>query len=102
MVLDGVVGAPWEHFGHFSPFVAVGGVGQKENPLFMGHPFHFEDARVEVVVPTFSTLLAKPALNKFGNKRPPLRSVFFNEFTYQIVLLISPGLLLKEFQFVVF
>ena len=97
MILDGVVCSSWEHFGHFGPLVAVGGVCQKQDPLLVRHPFDLEDTRVEVIVPSFSALLAEASLDELGNKRPPLRSILFDQSSDQVILGLGPGLLSKEF-----
>ena len=97
MILDGVVSSSWEHFGHFGPFVAVGGVCQKQDPLLVRHPFDLEDTRVEVIVPPFSALLAETSLDELGDEGPPLRSVLFDQSSDQVILCLGPGLLSKEF-----
>ena len=56
MIFYRVVRPSGKHLGHLCPFVAVGGVRQKEGPLLMGHPLDLEDAGVEVVVPSLPTL----------------------------------------------
>lgn len=58
MVLDGVVGSAWDHFGHVGPLVPEGSVRQKQYPLLIAGPLHFEDVWVEMVVPALPTLLA--------------------------------------------
>lgn len=96
MVLDGVVGPSDQHLGHLSPFVAVGGVGQEEDPLLVVHPLLLTDAGVEVVMPALPALLAKPALDGLGDEGPPLGAVLLDQLADQIVLGLSPGLLLQE------
>ena len=97
MILDGVVSSSWEHFGHFGPLVAVGGVCQKQDPLLVRHPFDLEDTRVEVIVPSFSALLAEASLDELGNEGPPLRPILFDQSSDQVILGLGPGLLSKEF-----
>lgn len=77
MVLDRVVSPSGEHLGHLCPFVSVGSVGEKENPLLMWHPFDLEDVRVEVIMPSLPALLPQPALHEFRNEGPSLRPVLF-------------------------
>lgn len=96
MVLNGVVGSADEHLGHLGPLVAVGGVGQEEDPLLMVHPLLLADAGVQVVVPALPALLAQPALDRLGDEGPSLGAVLLDQFTNQIVLSLSPGLLLEE------
>ena len=93
MVFDGVVSASWQHLGHLRPLVAVGSVGQEQNPLFMRHPIHLKDTWVEVVVPPLPALLAQPSLHELGNEGPPLRSVLLHQSSHQVVLGLGPWLL---------
>ena len=97
MILDGVVSSSWEHFCHFGPFVAVGGVCQKQDPLLVRHPFDLEDTGVEVIVPSFSALLAEATLDELGDEGPPLRSILFDQSSDQVILGLGPGLLSEEF-----
>jgi hypothetical protein len=78
VVLDGVVSTTGQHLGHLSPFAAVGGVRQKQNPFLMEHPLYFEDVGVKVVMPSFAALLAESAFYKLGNEGPSLRPVLLN------------------------
>ena len=75
----------------------MGSVGQEEDPLFVGHPLHFEDARVEVVVPALPALLAEAALDELGDEGPPLGPILFDQPADQVVLGFGPGLLPEEF-----
>jgi hypothetical protein len=65
------------------------------------HPFHFKNARVEVVVPTLSALLTEPSFHKFSDKGPSLRAIFFNKFANKIIFLIGPWFLAKKLRLVV-
>lgn len=76
MILYGVVCTSGKHFGHFSPFVAMSAVRQKEDPFLMIGPIDFEDTRVEVVMPSLSALFAKTAGYMFSDHRPPLWAMF--------------------------
>lgn len=78
MIFDGVVSASGQHLGHFRPLVAVGSVRQKEDPFFMGHPLHFEDAGIEVVVPALSALLPQSSLHEFSDEGPALRPILLH------------------------
>lgn len=78
MVFDGVVGPSRKHFGHLGPLVAVGGVGQEEDPLFVGHPLDLQDAGVQVVVPALSALFSESALDELGDEGPPLGPILFD------------------------
>ena len=96
MIFDGVVRSSREHLGHLGPLVAVGSVGEEENPLLMRHPLHLEDGGVEVVVPPLSALLAQTALYEFSYETPSLRSVLLDQSPHEVILLLSPGLLSQK------
>ena len=101
MVFDGVIGSPGQHLGHFGPLVAVGGVGEEQDPLLVRHPFYLEDAGVEVVVPALAALLAQAPLHEFSDEGPALRAVLLDEPAHQVVLLLAPRLLPQELGFVI-
>lgn len=101
MVFNRVVGPTREHFGHLGPLVAVGCVGQEQNPLFVRHPFYFEYAGIEMIVPPFSALLPEPPLHELGDEGPPLWAILFNKFPDEVILLVSPRFFPEEFRFVV-
>ena len=96
MIFDGVVSASREHLSHLSPLVTLSSVCQKEDPLFVRHPLHLKDTRIEVVMPAFSTLFAESALDKLSNKGPTLRPILLNQFPDQVIFLFCPRLLLQE------
>lgn len=96
MIFDGVIGPTWQHLGHLGPLVPVGSVRQEKNPFFMWHPLHLQDAGVEVIMPSLAALLAESALHELGDEGPALRPILFNKLPDKIVLLLSPGLFLKE------
>jgi hypothetical protein len=79
----------------------MGSVGQKQNPFLVAHPLYLQNAGVEVVVPSLATLLSESALDEFGDEGPALRTVLFDQFADQIVLLVSPRLLSEKFGFVI-
>lgn len=62
MVFDGVVCAAFEDFGNLSPLIADNPVHQKQNPLLLFIPVDLLDARVQVVVPSLTALLADTAV----------------------------------------
>lgn len=96
MVFYGVVRPPRQHLGHLRPLVPVGRVRQEQDPLFVGHPLHLQDAGVEVVMPALPALLAEPALDELGDKGPALGAILFNKLSNQIILLFGPGFFLEE------
>jgi hypothetical protein len=78
----------------------MGSVGKKQNPLLMQHPLHLQNTGIEMVVPTLSALLSQSTLHKFSNKRPTLRAILFNKFSYQVILLLRPRFFSQEFRFI--
>lgn len=58
MVLDGVVCPAIEKLGNLCPSVAQGLMGEKQKPLLMVTPFLLFDRRVQMIMPSLSTLLA--------------------------------------------
>lgn len=58
VVLNGVISATLKYLGNLSPLVAVVAMHQVENPLFFLAPADLLDLRVQVVVPSLTTLLA--------------------------------------------
>ena len=96
MILDGVVCSPRQHSCHVSPLLPERSMGQEQDPLFGRCPFYLQNARVEMVMPSFSALFAQPSRNKLGNKRPPLSPVLLHKPSNEIVLFLSPRLFLEE------
>ena len=93
VVLDGVVGAPWEFFGNEGPPVAEAGV-QGEEPLLLGlAPPLLGDAWDQVVVPPLPALLAGSPFeavflgHALGDLRPVLGVVLLREFPEHQVFL---------------
>ena len=58
VILDGVVSPAAEVFGDLCPAVAQTLVGKEEKPFFLVLPVILFDIGVEVIVPSFSALLA--------------------------------------------
>lgn len=79
VVLDGVIGAARQKFGHVRPFASMDHMCEVEDPLLFEGPFGFEDDGVEVVVPSFPTLLAETSGHKLGDERPPLWAILVDE-----------------------
>jgi len=61
VVLDGVIGAPIEIFGDFSPPIAESLMRKVKQPLFVVRPLFLLDGRVQVIMPSLSALLADAA-----------------------------------------
>lgn len=78
MILDGVVGPSLDELSEYGPFVAVEFVEEKEDPLLLLRPGVFDYGGVEMVVPSFATLLALPVLHEGSYHGPLGRAVLFD------------------------
>lgn len=94
VVLDGVVGAAFEHVGIASPLIFHPSLKQKEDPLLLFGPIRFLVARIEVVVPPLAAMLALAARQVLGDLRPLLDSDALYEGDQLSVLIDSPHPLL--------
>ena len=77
-ILDGIVGASGKALGNFSPAVAQLLVCPYQCLIFFVGPIALFDGWVEVIVPPFSTLLAKATIELTRNVAPFLGSVFLD------------------------
>ena len=57
-ILDGIVGASGQTFGNLGPSISKLGVSLNEGFVFTVRPLALVDARIEMIVPSLSTLLA--------------------------------------------
>ena len=57
MILDGVVSSAVQILGDLGPAIPQQSVGQEQHPLLKLTPFLLLDLRVQVIVPTLTTLL---------------------------------------------
>ena len=84
-----------EQFGDVGPFVAVNLVSVKNYYFFLVIDWRFLDIRVQVVVPSLSTLLARPApylvvfLEHLGDEGPPLGAVLGDKAYDGIIFLYN-------------
>ena len=58
VVLDGVVGPPFQYLGDLSPLVSHLAVHHEQDPLFLLGPVDLLNFRIQVVVPSFTALLS--------------------------------------------
>jgi hypothetical protein len=58
VIFNGIIGPTLKIFCHFRPFVAHHPMTEKEYPFLGITPFILIDIRIQVIVPSFSTLLA--------------------------------------------
>ena len=74
IVLDGVVAAANEHCCDLSPTISDRLVKDKKDPVFLHSPVCFLEERVQLIMPTFSTLLSCAMLHLFGHLFPLMRA----------------------------
>jgi hypothetical protein len=96
VVLDGVVCASFEHLGDLCPLVVHDAVHQEQDPLLLFVPVDLLDARVEMVVPALTALLAHSTVEVLRDECPLLRPIGHNQLEDAPVLLRSPGSLHVE------
>ena len=66
-------------------------MSQQKCPLFLLAPLRFRlDKRVQIVMPTLTTLLPTTAAQLLGNVSPILRSTFLDKLQYDPVFLRCP------------
>jgi len=91
MVLYRVVGSSGKKFGYLCPMVAVFLVSLDKNLLLARRPWFLADFRLEVIVPSLSTLLPLPAGEEFRHSGPPARTVNLHVPDHNFVLSGAPG-----------
>lgn len=74
MVFNGVVGATVEDLCDVSPLVLVFSVHQEQDPLLFTSPVYFLDSGVQMIVPTFTTLLAHATGKGVSDTSPAART----------------------------
>lgn len=90
MVLDGVVGPPWQQLGNLGPLIAHVDVALQDGPILVGRPGLLANVRVEVVVPPLSALLADPAGQLVGDDGPLLGPVPLDQLDDLAIFLLGP------------
>ena len=93
MVLDCVVGATLEHLGNLGPFVIDDAVHEEEDPLLFLAPIDLLDARIQMIVPSLTALLADATIQVLGYECPLLRPVGDDELKEAPVFLCRPNAL---------
>jgi hypothetical protein len=72
VILNGVISAPFKYLGYFSPLIVETTVEEEKNLLFLQRPGTFLYLRIQVIVPSFSTMLADTRREVLGNNCPLL------------------------------
>ena len=90
VVFDGVIGTPVKIFRDVGPPVLQFAVLQEQDPLFLVAPTGFLDTRVQVVVPTFTTLLSLAAGQLRSDCCPAHWPMLEHHLEHFFVLLLGP------------
>lgn len=90
VVLDRIVGPSLKVFGDFSPFISLAVVVEEEDPFFFFRPLGFLDHRIQMIVPSLSTLFTYSSREILSNWGPFPWSSFLNKHYHKFVLKISP------------
>ena len=91
VVLDRVVGTPFENLCNVCPLVALALVGDVEDQLLLKAPGVLLDLGVEMVVPALSALLADPAREVLRDRGPLLCTFLLDQPQDEGVFLDAPG-----------
>jgi len=96
MVFDRVVSSSLENIGYVGPFVSSISVDDVEDPFFLPGPSSLSfDHRVQMIVPSFSALLADSSWKMVCNDCPPLRTIDVYQVEKKPILDICPWTLYK-------
>lgn len=98
MILNCIICSAIEDFRYFGPFVVLNSILKEQNPFFFFTPADFLNFRVQMIVPSFTTLLSCTILKVLSNLSPLLWSILFNELEDLPVFFIGPRTLDNEFR----
>lgn len=90
VVFYAIVSSAWQKFWNNCPFISVNIVSCQQGKIFLFFPLLFVDIRIQVIVPSFPTLLPDSVFEFAGDLRPIPRSVLFNQLEKQLVFFRSP------------
>lgn len=89
MILDCIVCSARHVLGDLCPLIAIHRVVFDDIVLLLLRPRLFGDARVEMIVPSFATLLANSTMQMLGNHRPLFGTILLHQFDNLLVLLVG-------------
>ena len=91
MVLDCIVSSTLQNIGDVCPLVRLVSVQQKQDPLFLSRPWRTSlNHWIQMVVPTFSTLLPDSTWQVICDLCPLLRPINIDQMKQQSIFNISP------------
>ena len=91
MILNRVISSTFKNFSDLGPLVIHNTMHEEENPLFLLIPVDFFNTRIEVIVPSFATLLSYSAVEMLRYKGPLLRSVGHHKLEDAPIFFSSPS-----------
>lgn len=77
-------------FRDLSPSISVYIMQQEQDPIFIFCPTSFIDIRIQVIVPSLTTLFSMPSWDVRSNSSPIFRAKLTNKLCNQIIFLLSP------------
>lgn len=91
MILDGVIGSSRQQLGDLCPLVTKSRVCIQQDILLGFSPGFLFDARIEMVVPAFTTLFSDSPWEMAGDRSPVFRSIFAHQLDNDFVFFLCPG-----------
>lgn len=90
MVLDRVISSSWQKFGYFCPSISHSLMSLDDKHIFIICPFFFFDVRIQVVMPSLSTLFSNSSWEWVSNSRPTPSSILQDHISENLVFFMSP------------
>lgn len=90
VILNGVVCSALQKLSDLSPFVTYHSVLQIEDPLLVLAPNYLLNLRIQMIVPSFSTLFSYSTRKWLSNQSPFLWSILVHKVKHKSVFLFSP------------
>lgn len=91
MILDRIISSTFQYHCNLGPFVALLSVRDEKDPLLFFAPDALLDLWVQMIMPSFSTLLANTARETVSNLSPFLRSFLLYKNEHKLIFFFAPG-----------
>ena len=91
VILNRVISSTFKNFSDLGPLVIHNTMHEEENPLFLLIPVDFFNTRIEMIVPSFATLLSYSAVEVLRYKGPLLRTIGHHELEDAPIFFGSPS-----------
>ena len=76
-----IISSTWNKFGNLRPFVAVYTVVLDDRPILLLRPLVLLDIRIQVIVPSLTTLLSNPPWECLSDVAPVFGTELLNIFS---------------------